>query len=252
MRRTFVIITAAVLTAMTFATAPAFAAQHDRRGPQVSRSEGSRSEGSRSEGSRGSQGSVQPRRDVAAPVAPVVVAPQRAVPRGSVAPAVAAPSVSRPYVSQPSVTRPSYGRPDYGRPYYGAPYYYARPYVFRPRWSIGFGFYAGYPVPYDYAYPYPVPVYGYAAPSTPVVVGPGSTQYGGVSLEVSPSDATVYVDGEYAGLVRDFDGTQGTLTLANGRHQIEISAPGYEPMTLDVDTVPGEIVPYRGDLQALR
>jgi hypothetical protein len=252
MRRTIVITTAAVLTAMTFATAPAFAAQRDRRGPQVSRSEGSRSEAS-----RGSQGSAQPRvesraveqravprRDVAAPaapVAPVAVAP-RAVPRGSVAPAVAAPYVSRPYVS----------RPYYGRPYYGGSYYYARPYVFRPRWTIGFGFYAGYPVPYDYAYPYPVPVYGYAAPSTPVVVGPGSTQYGGVSLEVSPSDASVYVDGGYAGLVRDFDGTQGTLTLANGRHEIEISAPGYEPMTLDVDTVPGEIVPYRGDLQPLR
>jgi hypothetical protein len=248
MRRTFAITTAAVLSALTFVTAPAFAAQHERRGPQVSRSEGSRSEGS-----RGSQGSVQPRvesravepaaprRDVAAPVAPVVVAP-RAVPRGSVAPAVATPSVSQPYVTRPS----------YGRPYYGAPHYYARPYVFRPRWSIGFGFYAGYPVPYDYAYPYPVPVYGYAAPSTPIVVGPGSTQYGGVSLEVSPSDASVYVDGEYAGLVRDFDGTQGTLTLANGHHQIEITAPGYEPMTLDVDTAPGEIIPYRGDLQPLR
>lgn len=257
--RTFVITSAAVLTAMTFATAPAFAGQHERRGPQVSRSEGS----------RGSQGSAQPRvesrvdsrvesrpversmpsRDTAPPVA---VAPQRAVPRGSVPPAVAAPYVSRPYVARPDYGGHDYDRHDYGRPYYGVPHYSARPYVFRPRWSIGFGFFAGYPVPYDYVYPYPVPVYGYAAPSAPVVVGPGSTQYGGVSLEVSPSDASVYVDGGYAGLVRDFDGTEQTLTLANGRHQIEISAPGYEPMMVDVDTVPGQIVPYRGDLQPVR
>src|SRR5205085_1377051 len=103
----------------------------------------------------------------------------------------------------------------------------------------------GYPVPYAYGYPYPVPVYGYSAPPAPVIVGPNSTQYGGVSLEISPSDATVYVGGGYAGVVRDFDGSEHTLTLANGRHRVEISAPGYEPMTIDVDVVPGQIVPYQ-------
>ncbi len=129
---------------------------------------------------------------------------------------------------------------------------YTGPYVFRPHFSVGFGIYAGYPVPYAYAYPYSVPVYGYGAPSSTVIVGSNSTRYGGVALEITPGEASVYVDGGYAGLVRDFDGTQRTLTLATGRHRIEISAPGFEPMTLDVDTVPGQIVPYRGDLQPLR
>jgi hypothetical protein len=137
------------------------------------------------------------------------------------------------------------------RPYYSRPYV-VRPYAFRPRLRIGLGLFVGYPVPYAYAYPYPVPVYGYAAPASPVVVGPGTTAYGGVSLEITPGDASVYVDGGYAGLVQDFDGTRQTLTLVNGRHKIEISAPGYEPMTFDVDVQPGEIIPYRGDLELIR
>lgn len=194
-------------------------------------------------------------------------------------PAYSRPAYSRPSYSRPSSVPPSYARPDevrpgyvrpdpyysrpyytdpyYARPYFVEPYYYARPYYvgpyfFRPRFSLGFGLFVGYPVPYPYAYPYPVSVYGYAAPSTPVFVGPGSSLYGGVSLEITPGDAGVYVDGGYAGVVRDFDGTERTLTLTSGRHRIEVSAPGYEPMTMDVDTIPGQIVPYRGDLQPLQ
>ena len=203
--------------------------------------------------------------------------PPSAVPRSALPPSSASPSYARPdyarpgyarpeynrpyssgpYYGRPYYARPYYTRPYYTRPYYLGPYYYARPYYvgpyfFRPRFSVSFGVFVGYPVPYPYFYPYPVPVYGYAAPSTPVIVGPGSMQYGGVSLEISPSDATVYVDGGYSGIVRDFDGTERTLTLTTGRHRIEINAPGYEPMTLDVDTVPGQIVPYRGDLQPLQ
>src|SRR5262249_47154272 len=152
----------------------------------------------------------------------------------------------RPVIVSPRVVRPYVVRPYYARPYY------ARPYVFRPRTRVAFGIFVGYPVPYAYAYPYPVPVYGYAAPVAPVVVGPNSTQYGGVSLDINPPDASVYVDGGYAGLVQDFDGTRQTLTLTYGRHRIEVTAPGYEPLTFDVDVIGGQIVPYQGDLQPLR
>ena len=107
-------------------------------------------------------------------------------------------------------------------------------------------------MPYYYSYPYPVPVYGYGAPTGPVVVGPSASQFGGVALEFSPSDASVYVDGGYAGSVRDFDGTDGTLTLTAGRHRVEITAPGYEPAQLDVDAYGGQIVPLQGSLQPLR
>jgi hypothetical protein len=130
-----------------------------------------------------------------------------------------------------------------------APRSYYRPYVFRPRYSIGFGIFLGYPVPYTYSYPYPIEVYGYGAPRNEVYVTPGSTSYGGVALEITPSDAEVFVDGEYAGHVEDFDGTTQPLTLTPGTHRIEVQAPGYEPMSVDVGVQPGQVIPYRGDLR---
>jgi hypothetical protein len=94
-----------------------------------------------------------------------------------------------------------------------------------------------------------VPVYGYGAPTTPVVVTPGTPNYGGLSLEFSPSDAVVYVDGQQVGIVADFGPTEGPLNLVNGTHHIEIQAPGYEPMAFDITTQPGQVIPYRGDLR---
>ena len=124
-----------------------------------------------------------------------------------------------------------------------------RPYVFRPRFSIGFGIFAGYPVPYTYSYPYPIAVYGYRAPRAPVIVGPGSPVYGAVALEITPIDAEVYVDGSYAGYVGDFDGSRQPLTLTAGTHRVEVQAPGYAPLVIDVQVQPGQVIPYRGDLQ---
>ena len=121
--------------------------------------------------------------------------------------------------------------------------------MFRPRFSIGFGIYAGYPVPYTYSYPYPIPVYGYGAPRAEVMITPGTSAYGGVALEITPYDADVFVDGQYAGKVQDFDGTTQPLTLTAGTHRIEVQAPGYEPMTVDVGIQAGQVIPYRGDLQ---
>ena len=168
----------------------------------------------------------------------------RAVPRGN----VYAPHYDPHYGPRysPRVYSPRvYG---YSPGFYGPRSYY-RPYVFRPRYSIGFGIFLGYPVPYTYSYPYPIEVYGYGAPRNEVFINPGSTSYGGVALEITPSDAEVFVDGEYAGHVEDFDGTTQPLTLTPGTHRIEVQAPGYEPMTLDVGVQPGQVIPYRGDLR---
>ena len=130
-----------------------------------------------------------------------------------------------------------------------APRSYYRPYVFRPRLSIGFGIFAGYPVPYAYSYPYPIAVYGYRAPRAPVIVGPGSPYYGGIALEINPAEAEVYVDGSYAGYAGDFDGTRQPLTVSAGTHRVEVQAPGYAPLIIDVQVQPGQVVPYRGDMQ---
>ena len=155
-------------------------------------------------------------------------------------------AVPRGYVYAPRY-EPRYS-PRYSPRIYGSRSYY-RPYVFRPRFSIGFGIFAGYPVPYTYSYPYPIEVYGYRAPRERVMITPGSPYYGGVALEMTPYDADVFVDGEYAGKVEDFDGTNQPLTLAAGSHQIEVQAPGYEPMRVNVEIQPGQVIPYRGDLR---
>jgi len=84
---------------------------------------------------------------------------------------------------------------------------------------------------------------------TPGKVRSGAPLYGGVALEISPYDADVYVDGNYAGKVADFDGTVQPLTVIPGTHRIEVQAPGYAPLIFDVTVEGGQVVPYRGDLR---
>jgi hypothetical protein len=164
-----------------------------------------------------------------------------------------------------------------------------RPYYsFRPRLSLGFGLWAGYPFaypyayydpfyspygygypaaypPYDYAYPettYPAypPASGYPASAPPpaasyesapgsIGVQPGQTNTGGLSFEVTPSTAQVFVDGTYVGTVGQFTPTSQPLGLTSGRHQVEIRAPGYRTITFDPDVVAGQVIPYQGVME---
>jgi hypothetical protein len=184
-----------------------------------------------------------------------------------------------------------YGYGGYG---YGGGYY-----SFRPRLSLGFGLWMGYPVPYSYyyddpygyAYPYPADpyAYGYAAPSygspaQPYTSPNQSSAYpppnypssaypeyaypaqqsgpsvdlqrggqqsapGGVSFEITPDTAAVFVDGTYVGPAGTFGPTSKPLGLISGRHHIEIRASGYRTMTFDADVTSGQIIPYQGTLQ---
>jgi hypothetical protein len=181
----------------------------------------------------------------------------------------------------PRVIGPRYVTPTYRlyRPYY----------TFRPRFSIGFGLFVGYPVVYPtwaypyyyydgypYAYPYdgypaypynayPYPAYpapGYSAPGYSTqpysVPAPGSVQAqpgiatGGVSFDITPASAEVFVDGQDVGAVADFSPTSSPLSLAPGRHHVEIRAPGYETMSFDTDVVAGQVIPYQGTMRSLR
>jgi hypothetical protein len=177
-----------------------------------------------------------------------------------------------------------------------APYRFARPYyAFRPRVSLGFGLFAGYPVrypyfygsPYAYPYPYPYPAYGYPAPyayppppayppappagypstgypangypangypagappAGNVNVQPGATNEGGVSFEITPGDADVYVDGANVGRVSDFGPMSQPLSMAPGRHRIELRRAGYQDLVIDADVHVGEVIPYQGAMQ---
>jgi hypothetical protein len=57
-------------------------------------------------------------------------------------------------------------------------------------------------------------------------------------LDVHPKDALVYVDGNLAGTVRDFNGRDERLFLFPGRHTIELRDPNYETFSTDVKVLP--------------
>jgi PEGA domain-containing protein len=196
-----------------------------------------------------------------------------------------------------------------GGVFVGSRGFYRPYYTFRPRLSIGFGLWAGYPVaypyyygygyPYSYGYPYPEdpyaygysdPSHGYPASNYPtsnyptsnyppsnyppsnyppssypssgyppsgsttqgtVGVQPGGEQTtsGGVSFEITPATAAVFVDGTYVGTAANFGPTSQPLGLTPGRHRIEIRASGYQDMAFDADVTAGQVIPYQGTLQ---
>ena len=161
-----------------------------------------------------------------------------------------------------------YYNPSYYYPYYPYPYGYASPYPY------------SYPSTYP-TYPppaYPPPAYPPATypPATyppgaypPSAYPPASTQpaypqsgyppqgsispsqpnTGGMSFEIQPLDALVYVDGRYVGMVGQFSPTSQPLGLTADRHHIQITAPGYRTMDFEADIVAGEVIPYQGTLE---
>jgi hypothetical protein len=158
-----------------------------------------------------------------------------------------------------------------------------RSHAFRPRFNTGFGVVVGYPVIYPYAYPYDPfsPSYGASyvpAPQAPntysnvdslpyagnagnvtaastlpaSIACEASAPCGGLSFDITPGNAQIYVDGIFAGVVDDFDDTSAPLLLAPGGHYVEIRLAGYRTATFDVMVAAGEITPYQGTLDRLR
>ena len=263
---------AAVLATLSFAVTPAFAGQHSGgHSPSSSASRGS-SRGSAARSAAPSRSySVQSRSYGSAPRA----ASQsrrggfaRVAPRGFVSRGVfVAPSrFYRPYYTFRPRLSLGFGL------WAGYPIAYSYPY------------YYGYPYPYDpYAYPayYPPPAYSYPVPdpssayppaayppanypqsgqsgyyeSEPprgsVVAQPG-TASGGISFEISPATAEVYIDGTYVGRVSELGPTTQPLALTPGRHHVEIRAAGYQTMVMDSDVTAGQVIPYQGTMQPAR
>jgi hypothetical protein len=80
----------------------------------------------------------------------------------------------------------------------------------------------------------------------------GGQQMGSIRLKVKPSNAAVFVDGYYAGTVDDFDNSFQKLSVALGKHRIEISAPGYQPLIVEMDVVDFDTITYEGRLEPIR
>ena len=256
----------ALVATFGLAAAPAYAGQHHGGGGHsgVSSHGGGASRGGGGQGGTASRGGAP--------------SGSHAVDRGSVRGA-------------PRIVSP--GGAIVGRPAFYGPYY-----RFRPRLSLGFGLWLGYPVaypyyygyPYGYAYPYPADpyAYGYAAPSygypaqpysspNPSSADPPSNDPssaypadgssgppppsvsvqrgvqpsapGGISFEITPDTAAVFVDGVYVGTAGTFGPMSQPLGLIAGRHTIEIRASGYRTMTFDAEVTPGQVIPYQGTLQ---
>jgi carboxypeptidase family protein len=147
----------------------------------------------------------------------------------------------------------------YYYPYYG--YGYRYPY----RYGRSVGFYGRYGYPYGYGYPYYGYPYGYSYGGYyPAGYGYGGygyggygsggygyrgDAYGGVRIQGAVRNAEVYVDGYYAGVVDDFDGAFQRIELESGTHQIEIRAPGFPPLTYDVNVQPGQTLTIHANVR---
>jgi hypothetical protein len=74
----------------------------------------------------------------------------------------------------------------------------------------------------------PYPYFGYGA--YPI----GARPVGDVRVLASPKQAEVYVDGFYAGVVDDFDGTFQRLHTTPGGHTITLHLEGYRTVTQNI------------------
>ena len=82
----------------------------------------------------------------------------------------------------------------------------------------------------------------------PDISASGGKSTGGVRLKVMPSDAEVYADDVYAGVVEAFNGDSQRLVLTSGRHRIDVRAPVHQPLQFDIDIQPGLTTTYHGTL----
>jgi hypothetical protein len=108
----------------------------------------------------------------------------------------------------------------YYRPLYYDPFFYD-PFFYDPWYRGRYGWY-----PYGYQRGY-----AYADAS--------------VRLRVTPREAEVFVDGYYAGIVDDFDGTFQRLHLEPGDHEIQLYLAGHRPVSQKVYLQPGRTFDIR-------
>jgi hypothetical protein len=84
--------------------------------------------------------------------------------------------------------------------------------------------------------------------AAPVLSPVDQAPIGGLQVDVEPRRALVYVDGWYVGLVDEFSGYYRHLDIDAGWHTLEILAPDYEPLIVDVTVAPHRTTTFRGSL----
>lgn len=139
--------------------------------------------------------------------------------------------------------------------YYGYPYPSYSPYYYDdPPATAAPNYQSNYPPGnsgYGSYYPQQQPSQQPQQQGGTITMQPGTEQQasGGVTFEITPSNASVFVDGTYMGTGSEFGPTMQPLGLSVGRHHVEIRAEGYRTMTFDADVAAGQVTPYRATLQ---
>jgi hypothetical protein len=100
-----------------------------------------------------------------------------------------------------------------------------------------------------YGFGYYDPLYGGGPTFTQTVV---AYDEGSLRLKITPRDAEVYVDGNYVGIVDDFDGIFQKLHISGGAHRIEVRAAGYETLVFDARISPDHKTTYGGELRRIQ
>lgn len=104
----------------------------------------------------------------------------------------------------------------------------------------------GWPYPYDAPTASATPVLPDGSPAPPK----SQPRHGRLRLDIEPGGASaqqLYVDSYYVGTLEDFS---GEVELEAGPHTMEIQAPGYETLHIDVMIADGRSITYRGTLKA--
>lgn len=82
-------------------------------------------------------------------------------------------------------------------------------------------------------------------PLPPSGVGYPATNLGGLDLNVKPKKAAVYIDGQYVGLVKQFDGYPSYLWLEKGTYELSFVREGYATITRTFEVRPGLVFDVR-------
>jgi len=77
------------------------------------------------------------------------------------------------------------------------------------------------------------------------------TKEGSLKLKIKPREAEVYVDGYFVGVVDDFDGIFQRLHIETGPHRVEVRAPGYETLVIEVRITADDTTTYHGELKRI-
>jgi len=86
-------------------------------------------------------------------------------------------------------------------------------------------------------------------PNPVPVAGPADSS---MRVQAKPRETQVFVDGYYAGIADDFDGTFQRLRLDAGQHTIQLFLPGHRLFAQDLYFQPGNTFTLRHTMEALR